>query len=322
MAHRLFVVAVVVLWAGSMSWLLIDKVLPSWYDAQPPIPAGYKPGIPIAWKVSWSGRAVGHAASLRTPGAQGTTNLDSRVVLRDVPVLDLAPPWMRSVVGDIGRLRFEASTHMEFDSLDNFSRFKSTVKVNDIPAVLEMTGKVNGANLELKIRSGELEYSPKVPVPDQSTLREALFPDASMLNLYVGRRWHEETYSPFRAPGDPVETIEAEVTGIESLQDGENTTRVMRVDFRSPPRPGIPEEARLQAIAWVEPTEGIVLQQDVILGNLRLRFERLPDAEAEKVGRSLLSPAPGRGNGWWLVRPGPRRFQTPPETQAPVGPEM
>jgi hypothetical protein len=307
MANRVFVLAVVLLWGGSMTWLMVDKVLPSWYDAEPPMPAGFVPNEYVAWEVSWAGRPVGHAASVRRPGPQGTTNLMSRVRLDDVPVLELAPVWMRSVVGDIGKLKFDAETRLEFDSLDNFSRFQSSVSVNDIPAVLQMKGEIRGAFLELNITGwGDLKYSPKVHAPNEAVLREALFPDAKLPYMYVGRRWREETYSPFRNPGDPMETIEAEVTNKEMLQRGEKSIRVMRVEFRRPPSPGLPEESRLQAVAWVRPTDGIVLRQDVRLGNSKLRFERLSKSESAEIGRDLLVPPMHRRRNWH------RQFLTPP----------
>ena len=298
MANRIFVFAVVVLWAGSMSWLLVDKVLPSWSDSEPPIPAGFTNGRYVAWSVSWSGTPVGQAATLRRAGPMGTTNLESKVKLSDVPLLDLAPPWMRSVVGDIGKLRFEAYTQMEFDSLDNFNKFESRITVNDVPRVLEMTGQIKEGYLRLEIRGwGTLKYSPKVPAPDKAVFREALFPDSKLPHLYVGRRWSEETYSPFQAPGDPMETITAEVVGVEALQRGEETTRVMRVEFRGESSPGIPEEARLRSVAWVDAADGTVWQQDVHLANSKLRFTRLDDEEAEEVGRRLMTRRPEFGGG-------------------------
>ena len=68
MANRIFVSAVVVLWLGSMSWLMVDKVLPSFQDGEPPIAAGLEPGVHVAWQVYWSDRPVGYAASIRMPG--------------------------------------------------------------------------------------------------------------------------------------------------------------------------------------------------------------------------------------------------------------
>jgi hypothetical protein len=289
MANRVFVCAVIVLWLGSMSWLMVDKVLPSLHEGEAPIAAGYEQNVPVAWKVYWGDRVVGHAASMRSPGVLNTTNIHNHVQLEDVPLLDLVPALMRRVVGDIGSMKFDADTKLEFDSLDNFAKFESRVAINEISPVLHLTGRVNGAFLELKVRFGDVTYEPRVAIANQAALSEALFPDAKLPYMYVGRRWTEEVYNPFRAPTSPVETLDVEVTGQESLQFGDETHRVMRVEFTGQPAPGVPEEARLQAIAWVRVSDGMVLRQDVIISTSKLRFERLTEEEAAEVGKKLLN---------------------------------
>jgi hypothetical protein len=288
MANRIFVGAVLVLWLGSMSWLVVDKVLPSFYDGEPPVAAGFEQSVPVAWKVSWSGRHVGHAASIRTQGAANTTNLDSRIVLDDVPLLDLVPPLMRQVVGDIGRMKLDATTHLEFDSLDNFTAFHSRVSINDINPLLTLDGRVNGSYLDLTVRFNNVEYKPHVYIADQTALSATLFPDAKLPYMYVGRRWHEEVYSPFRSPNEPVETLEAEVTSVETMLRDDVNERVLKVEFRAAPGAGVPEEARLQAVAWVRADDGMVLRQDVYIASSQLRFERMTEEEAAEVGRELL----------------------------------
>lgn len=308
MANRVFVGAVIVLWLGSMSWLMVDRILPSLHEGEAPIAAGYEQGVPVAWRVYWGDRAVGSAASVRLPGVLNTTNIVSRVKLTDVPLLDLVPALMRRVVGDIGSMTFDAYTRLEFDSLDNFSRFTSRVSINDIAPVLELSGTVNGAFLELRIRFSDVTYEPKVPIANHAAFNEALFPDAKLPYMYVGRRWSEEVYNPFRAPTSPVESLDVEVTGIENLTIDDKTHRVMRVEFYGQPAPGVPEDARLQAIAWVRASDGLVLRQDVIISSSKLRFERLPEQEAAEVGKSLLD-RPGYGRG---RRHGMRRDGAPP----------
>ena len=49
MANRAFVAAVIVLWLGSMSWLLVDKILPTYYDGQVPWAAGFETNVHGAW---------------------------------------------------------------------------------------------------------------------------------------------------------------------------------------------------------------------------------------------------------------------------------
>jgi hypothetical protein len=287
MANRIFVGAVVALWLGSMSWLMVDKVLPSLHEGEPPIAAGFETGTPVAWEVSWDERPVGHAVSLRTAGVLNTTNIDSRIILEDVPLLDLVPVLMREVVGNIGNMTFDARTRLEFDSLGNFSRFRSRVSINDIASILQITGALHDSFLELIVEFGDMVYTPKVPIPDRGALSEALFPDAKLPYMYVGRQWREEVYNPFRSPSSPVETIDVEVTGIESINFAGKTERVLKIEFLGPPGPGIPEDARVRAKAWVRGDDGLVLRQDVFLANSKLRFDRLPDNEAVKVADKL-----------------------------------
>jgi hypothetical protein len=287
MANRAFVSGVFVLWLGSMAWLLVDKVLPSFFGGEPPMAAGFDPGIPVAWSVKWSGREVGYAASMRTAGLMGTTELHNRVVLDRVPVFDLAPALLKHVVGDIGDLKLDASTRLEFDSLDNFSAFESRVSVNDIPNVVKMTGRVNDAYLELSIRTGSSTYSPKVFIANQSALSEALFPDSKLPYMYVGRKWQEEIYNPFQSPNDPVELVEVEVVGIETIQREGESQRVMRIEYRGEIGPGVQDSARLKAIAWVVPSTGVVLRQDVFIGHSKLRFDRLETEQSQRIGARL-----------------------------------
>ncbi len=295
MGNRLFAAGVFVLWLGSMSWLMVDKLLPSFYDGEPPIAAGFETNVPVAWRVSWSGRPVGYAASIRRQGASGTTNLENRVKLDDVPLMDLLPPLMRQVVGDIGRMKLDARTRLEFDSLDNFYKFHSTVAINDISSLLVIDGHMNGSYLDLVVRFNGAVYHPQVFISDEAALSEALFPDATLPYLYVGRRWQEDVYSPFRSPHEPVDSVEVDVTGIETMEYGGVNERVMRVEYMGSPGAGVPEEARRQAVAWVRAADGLVLRQEVYVNNSTLRFERLEEEDAAKVGQDLLNDLRRRG---------------------------
>ncbi|MBX3433996.1 MAG: hypothetical protein KF847_11800 [Pirellulales bacterium] len=288
MGNRIFVAAVIILWAGSMSWLVVDKVLPSYYGGPPPATRGFEQGIPVGWDVEWGGRPVGFACSIRKPGAAGTSEIRNRVVMHDLPLAELAPAWMRTVVGNIGDLRFDAATRLEFDSLGNFASFNSHIKINDIPDVLVMSGRMDGAFLVLNIRSGELKYPANIPIENNSALSEALFPDANLPYMYVGRKWYEDLYHPFRSPSEPVETIEVEVVSEETVNHLDEIVRVFRVEYRGEASPGIPEEARLQAIAWVEPQSGDVIRQDVIVGRSRLKFTRVDQKKAEGYAEQLM----------------------------------
>ena len=63
--------------------------------------------------------------------------------------------------------------------------------------------------------------------------------------------------------------------------------RVMRVEYKSVAGSGIPEQAKTQGIAWVDPKTGDVLRRDIFLGNSKLRFVRLPKQAATAAGLKL-----------------------------------
>jgi hypothetical protein len=284
MSNRLFISVVLMLWLGSMTWLMVDKILPSFYEGKPPATSGLETGKTVAWRVEWAGEPVGWAASLRLSGISNTTELRNRVILNDVPLLDLAPTWIRTIIGNYGNIKFDTQTLIELDALGNFASFRSRVAVNDMLSVFQISGRMKDTHLKFRVRSGNLTYTREVYIPNQAALSEALFPDARLPYMYVGRCWQKEIFSPFKSPGAPVELVEAEVVAMESLLYGEETLRVMKIDYRSLPGPGLPEASRLQAVSWVEPKSGLVLRQDVYIANTKLRFERLSDETASQIG--------------------------------------
>ena len=210
MANRIFVASIVVLWLGSMTWLVVARILPSLMTGQPPVIEAYESSKVVAWSVMWGGKQVGHAASVRLEGVSNTAELHNRILLKEVPLVELAPLWMRHVAGDIGKISFDAITRMEFDSLKNFSAFESRISLNGMPSIINVSGRVNDSKLDLNIRSNDINYSMPVDLPDSQALNEALFPDARLPLLYEGRAWTEEVYSPFHAPNYPVEVVHVE----------------------------------------------------------------------------------------------------------------
>lgn len=288
MANRIFVLAVVVLWLCSMAWLVTDRILPTFQDGQPPSIETFQNGEAVAWSVEWGGKEVGKAASVRVPGSGGTVELHNRISLEEMPIIDLAPAWMRMAVPTLGEMSFDVVSRIEFDSLGNFSSFDSKVVLNDMPSVLKISGRVQNSYLRLHVVSGQLPYEVPVYMPDSKSLKEALFPGAELPYMYVGRHWQEEVYSPFRATGDPIELIQAEVVSEETIEYCDEPFRVLKVEYHGLIGSGLSDKARLQAVSWVEPG-GKVLRRDVYVGTSRLRFNRLSDEEAAGIGNDLFN---------------------------------
>ncbi|MCH7751436.1 MAG: hypothetical protein IH898_04705, partial [Planctomycetes bacterium] len=234
MANRIFVLAVVVLWLSSMSWLVIERILPSFYAGEPPIEQAYETGKAVAWQVQWKGKPVGRSASVRLSGVGGTTDLVNRVLLTDIPLMELAPTWMRTVIGDLGNITFDAHTRIEIDALGNFSSFNSRISINELPSVLNISGRVEDSFLQLRVHSGDISYTTPIYLPDRNSLNEVLFPDAKLPQMYVGRSWQEKIYSPFHSPSNPVELVQAEVVSVEAIQYGEEMFDRLNI-FRETP---------------------------------------------------------------------------------------
>lgn len=286
MANRIFVSAVIVLWLCSMGWLFTERVLPSLGDGQPPAYEKFKNGETVAWSVEWAGKAVGQAASVRVPGTDGTIEIHNRISLEEMPIAELAPSWMRIAVPSLGEMSLSIISRVEFDSLGNFSSFHSKVSLNDMPSVLRISGRVEDSYLKLKVHTGQLPYEISLYMSDQASLNEALFPGAELPYMYLGRHWQEEVYSPFRASGDPIEIVQAEVVAEEKIEFGSEARRVFRVAYHSLFGSGISDKARLQAVSWVEPS-GKILRRDVMVGNSRLRFNRLSEEQSQQVGEEF-----------------------------------
>jgi len=286
MANRIFVASIVILWLGSMTWLVVERILPSFVSGQPPVIETYQTNEVVAWSVYWGDTHVGYAASVRMEGVDGTIELHNRILLDDVPLIDLAPLWMRHMAGDIGKVSIDATTRMEFDSLKNFSAFESRISLNEMPSVLSVSGRVNDSNLDLNIRSNSVSYPISIYMPGRRALNEALFPDARLPLLYEGRVWTEEVYSPFNAPNDPIEIIQVEAVSNEMMEIQGEIRRVMRVEYHRRVGPGVNKDAQLQAIAWVK-QNGTVLRHDVFIGESELRFERLTNNKAAEIGVDL-----------------------------------
>ena len=131
------------LWASTMSWLLVAKILPPFLSGEPPKHGGApsKP-IPFAGKSSATDGQSALPFGKQCP-AQATTEVLSRVLLQDIPLREMAPQWMSSVVDGLGYIRLDCRTRMALDSLGNLSFFETKVQLNDLPLVVKALGRVD-----------------------------------------------------------------------------------------------------------------------------------------------------------------------------------
>jgi hypothetical protein len=287
MGNRIFVGVVVLLWAGTMSWLMVARILPPFFHGEPPT-HGTIPREPVCWQIQYLERSVGYAVSQAIPGAMGTTEIHSRIKIDGIEVRELAPQWMGSLVRSLGAVSLDTRSVFVLDSLNNLSSFNTKVRLNDLPLLMRVRGKVEGAELKLTIQSGDVTHAPvSYPIPSYSSLTSELIPDPKMLQVYVGRKWQQEVYSPFRSPGSSLEILEAEVVEERVIEHRGERVHARKIEYRSLSAAGVTADNTLRAVVWVG-DDGMVLRQDVVLMDAKLRFERCTEPHMIKLAEDLL----------------------------------
>jgi hypothetical protein len=287
MGNRIFVGVVVLLWAGTMSWLMVARILPPLFHGEPPAHGIATRDEPVCWQIEYRDEPIGYAVSQVVPGALGTTEVYSRVLLEQIGLRELAPQWMGSLVRGIGKISVDTRSRMVLDSLGSLSSFETKVRLNDMPLVMKVIGRVEGAELRLKIQSGEITHELNYPVPSEGLLANELTPEPKLLQVYVGRKWRQEVFSPFRPPTNSMEVQQAEVVEEVMIDHRGEHVRARKIEFRSLTAPGVSADNTLRGVVWVA-EDGTVLRQDIYLMNAKLRFVRCTERPMIELASKLL----------------------------------
>jgi hypothetical protein len=287
MGNRIFVGVVVLLWGGTMSWLMVARILPPFFHGEPPTHGLRVRGEPVCWQIEYRGDSIGYAVSQAVAGALGTTEIHSRVLLEEIGIRELAPQWMGSLVRGLGKISVDTRTCLVLDSFGNLSSFETKVRLNDMPLVMRVLGRVDGAELRLKIQSGEMTHEMSYPVPSEALSINELIPEPKLLQVYVGRKWQQEVFSPFRPPTNSMEILQAEVVEEGNLEHRGEDVLARKIEFRSLTAAGVAADNTLRSVVWVA-EDGTVLQQDIHLMNAKLRFVRCTEQPMIELASELL----------------------------------
>jgi hypothetical protein len=266
---------------------MVAKILPPFFSGEPPKQGALQETEPVCWEIECNSQPVGLAVRQAVPGAQSTTEVVSRVVLHDIPLREMAPQWMSSVVDGLGRIRLDSRSRVTLDSLGNLSYFETKVQLNDLPLVVKANGIVQGPDVKLTFVTGGVSHEMRFPLPHSSLMDGELIPDSKLLQIYVGRKWQTEMFSPFRPPGDSMELLQAEVVAEDTIVHDGQSVRTRRIDYRTMSASGVASEQTLRASAWVT-EEGVVVRHDVYLMNTKLRFERHDSPDMIAKAKELL----------------------------------
>jgi hypothetical protein len=282
MGNRIFVATVILLWTGTMSWLVAARILPPFFRGEPPSHGALTEAEPNCWQIELKGQKVGYAASQAVPGAAGTTEVHSRVRLDGIELRKLWPFQVGSLGS--GTIRLDSRTRLVIDSLGTLSSFDTKVQLTDVPLVINVHGRVEGAQLKVTLQSGDTKHDLSFPVPAQALLVSEFFPESKLLDLKVGRRWQQEIFSPFKTS---LEIVEAQVVAEGGIEHRGEQLNARRIEYRSLSSSGVAADNTLRSVLWVA-DDGLVLRQDLYLLGATLRFERCTERKMIKMAARLL----------------------------------
>jgi hypothetical protein len=284
MGNRIFVALVVLLWTGTMSWLMVARILPPFFNGRPPDQFQIPESDPNCWQISFSGQRAGYAVSQAVAGAAGTTEIHSRVVLEGIELRKLWPFQVGSLIHGLSTIRLDSRTRLAFDSLGRLSHFDNKVRLADVPLVMTVHGRVDGAQLVVALQSGETKHELRFPVPAGALLANELMPESKLADVAVGRKWQQEAFSPFKGS---LEVIQAEVVAEAKIEHRGERRNARRIEYRNLSSSGVAADSTLRSVVWVA-DDGAVLRQDVLLMSATLRFERCSEPQMIEMARGLL----------------------------------
>jgi len=303
MESRWYNGVIVLFWFSTMTWLVVDKVLPPLRRGDPPSYQTIYEGSetadpPVAWQMNWNNQPLGWAVSRVTRDSAGMTEVDSRVQFDKVPLEEMSPALLRAVVrslvAPIGELEMQAHSRMEIDPLGRLAGFRSAVRVAGFPDSIVMHGTVEGSRLKIHVESGDVRYDTERYLPDDALIGDELSPLARLPGLHVGQSWTVPVYSPIRPPNSPMEILQAKVEDWEMIIWNGQAINTMAVIYRSDSGSGFGTLREPRGKLWVT-DDGTVLRQEVNVFGSRLTFTRLYSQEslalADKIDELTLPRA-------------------------------
>jgi len=309
MGSRSYNTVVVLFWVGTMSWLMVSKVLPPLQVGEPPsfpsIVSDERFPKPVCWSINSNERVIGWAASKIVQREDNMVELNSYVYLKELPLDHMAPGWLGAIVKPAlrraGQLSMIAKNRMEIDGLNHLVGFESRVQLADIPDAIRIRGRIDGGRLKLTVQSGDFVYKTDRMMPENAMIGDELSPLAQLPGLRIGQTWTMPVYSPFRPLNSPMEILQATVERHDPIVWDGLPVSTKLVVYRSDSGSGLLTSHETRGKLWVrsdapDGKEGLVLKQEARLFNSTMQFVRLPDQRAERFASAL-------GTDWSLDLP-------------------
>jgi hypothetical protein len=254
-----------------------------------------KDAPPVGWRLSVNHRPIGWALSDTKAQPNGLTDIHGRVHFDSLPLDDMIPGWLRSLARMVrqpmSQLKMDARSVLTIDGLGHLQRFESAMRVDPLNEMISVRGTVEGRQLELVVRSGNMSFTNEAFLSSDALLTDALLPQGQLPGLRAGQRWTVPVYSPLWPAKTPLEIVQAKVEASEPISWNDKIEECWLVVYRNDSGGGAAESQTPRGRLWVR-RDGAVLKQQVLLFDSMITFDRLPDTEAVKLADSA-------GPQWW-----------------------
>jgi hypothetical protein len=240
---------------------------------------------PVCWSIQLEGKTIGWAASKIVRRPDGITALHSRVYLNDFPWNEIVPGWLasalRGVLENLGELDIDKKSRLELDPLGRLVSFESRVRVASIVDAIKVQGQIEGSTLKLSVQSGEFHDKIERYLPPNALVADELSPQSLLPGLRVGQSWTVPMYSPFRAPNNPMEILQAVVEREDKITWGGRSVDCRLIVYRADSGSSLGGNATRGRV-WVR-NDGVVLRQEVAILRSHLQFVRVGDETAQDI---------------------------------------
>jgi hypothetical protein len=277
MPSRLVVLAIVLFWLVSTTWLVVREIVPLYRAGQPPAfftdVITEVSGTTINWKLLKKGQSIGIATSQIQPvrsdrGYELTSTLqfeDFRLATVNIKGVQIKIEIKKIVE------RFRLSRHGKLKEASVEVRMLAPAEVRaELKGVVEdgmFHSKVTG--LEKYLGLGPFE-PPPVPVASMGDILNTMHPLNRIPALWVGRTWKVAYFNPLGLviPGGKLtpSTMIAEVEE-DVLEWQHETVPCFRIDYRKTGK-------KATAHTWVRRSDGLVLCQQVSDDGMDLEMVR------------------------------------------------
>jgi hypothetical protein len=294
MYSRTFNATVYLLWLGSMTWLVSQKVLPSLRIGQPPnyqtILEAQKHDPVVGWRLAFNDHELGWALSETKRQENGIMEIRSRIHFRELPLMELTMIISRMYRHFIDYyaqdFTLDTESSLLIDPLGKLLRFDSMLYTNALPEPICIRGVVEGTQMKVSFDFMDFSSSREIYLPQNAILGDAFSPQTQLPGLCEGQTWTVPTFSPFRPSRSPMEILIATVENRESISWNNQDVVAWLVVYRSDPGQSFIRNQTPRGKLWVE-KDGRVLKQEAMLFDSTMTFTRMSDKEAQAIAREI-----------------------------------